>query len=324
MLDAKAPDAPLRLVVLAVVAIGVPRTAAAGCEKDTDCKGDRVCEKGLCRSPADSREAPPQQAPRVPASESRSPTVTSAPSEIDAQRQWFATVKGGETRGPLDGAALGAMARRGELTRDTLLWEKGVSKDWKRAPEWAELAGLFGDSAGALPSEPASASAPLPTANVTTVTVDQGFAQQGDFVASVETETGVRTCRWTWPSAENACTIRSVEVGRASFSLDVNGSEVVTQQLKLKGPSDKVSVRKVVPGIRVAGDWLFGGGLGLVLVGSINPLLCATSNWGCSSSGVFAALAVVGAVLAVIGLPMWIVGIVQTRYEAVVDSEERP
>ena len=39
------------LCAIALVALAVPRTASA-CDKDTDCKGDRVCEGGKCVSGA--------------------------------------------------------------------------------------------------------------------------------------------------------------------------------------------------------------------------------------------------------------------------------
>jgi hypothetical protein len=34
-----------------VIALMVARSAAADCTKDTDCKGDRICERGVCVSP---------------------------------------------------------------------------------------------------------------------------------------------------------------------------------------------------------------------------------------------------------------------------------
>jgi MORN repeat protein len=49
-----------QLFILAVLLAALsPRTprAIAGCQDDTQCKGDRVCEKGVCSSPA-SKETP--------------------------------------------------------------------------------------------------------------------------------------------------------------------------------------------------------------------------------------------------------------------------
>lgn len=52
----------LVLMVLALAALATPLTmlgtqsAASGCEKDTDCKGDRVCEDGSCRAPRGKRK----------------------------------------------------------------------------------------------------------------------------------------------------------------------------------------------------------------------------------------------------------------------------
>ena len=45
---------PARLLIAAAVCLltlALADTALAGCEKDTDCKGDRICEKGLCTDP---------------------------------------------------------------------------------------------------------------------------------------------------------------------------------------------------------------------------------------------------------------------------------
>lgn len=51
---------------------GVASPAHGGCEKDTDCKGDRICEKGECVSPAlgnsgSSRNADAENPPNQPA-----------------------------------------------------------------------------------------------------------------------------------------------------------------------------------------------------------------------------------------------------------------
>ena len=37
-----------------------PETTAdtSACKKDTDCKGDRICDNGTCRSPATNRRDP--------------------------------------------------------------------------------------------------------------------------------------------------------------------------------------------------------------------------------------------------------------------------
>jgi hypothetical protein len=39
------------LLAVVVVAIAMPLRAVAGCEVDTDCKGDRICENGVCTAP---------------------------------------------------------------------------------------------------------------------------------------------------------------------------------------------------------------------------------------------------------------------------------
>ncbi len=55
--------APLMGGILLVAILGVPLKAWAGCDKDTDCKGDRICSYGLCQDP---NPAPQQLAPAVP------------------------------------------------------------------------------------------------------------------------------------------------------------------------------------------------------------------------------------------------------------------
>lgn len=46
---------PGLLLAFAVVSILLPRSVQAGCDKDTDCKGDRVCDAGECRNPTNTR-----------------------------------------------------------------------------------------------------------------------------------------------------------------------------------------------------------------------------------------------------------------------------
>ena len=74
------------LIVVAVLTLG-SSAAQAGCEKDTDCKGDRICEAGACVSPAPA--APPASpATEVPAeAEAETAEATeseAAPAEAEA------------------------------------------------------------------------------------------------------------------------------------------------------------------------------------------------------------------------------------------------
>lgn len=48
----------LVLTVLVLLAMVWPSVALAGCEKDTDCKGDRICENEKCVSPAQAAPSP--------------------------------------------------------------------------------------------------------------------------------------------------------------------------------------------------------------------------------------------------------------------------
>lgn len=60
-----------------LVALSWPVTAAA-CRKDTDCKGDRVCENGQCMSPTASNQSPPS-AKRGPPPSKAGPGGRNAP-----------------------------------------------------------------------------------------------------------------------------------------------------------------------------------------------------------------------------------------------------
>lgn len=54
---------PLLLALLAMLSCS---TVFAQCTKDTECKGDRVCERGVCVAPATSPSAPrPTKAPKA-------------------------------------------------------------------------------------------------------------------------------------------------------------------------------------------------------------------------------------------------------------------
>ncbi len=61
-------------VVLSVIA--APGVALAQCTKDTDCKGDRVCERGKCVTPAERTETPPVPPPQQPTYEPPPPATT--------------------------------------------------------------------------------------------------------------------------------------------------------------------------------------------------------------------------------------------------------
>ena len=67
-------------VLLATSALAAP-AAYADCTKDTDCKGDRICERGACVSPSERSQPPPQPeyvAPPPPANPTP-PPVRPAP-----------------------------------------------------------------------------------------------------------------------------------------------------------------------------------------------------------------------------------------------------
>lgn len=53
----------ITVTALLGVVVGLSRTARADCTKDSDCKGDRVCESGKCVAPAPVALVPPPPAP---------------------------------------------------------------------------------------------------------------------------------------------------------------------------------------------------------------------------------------------------------------------
>ncbi len=63
------------------LAIGISRPAEAGCDKDTDCKGDRICEAGACVSPP---QTPAPAATPTPAPEAAPAEGEAAPAEGEA------------------------------------------------------------------------------------------------------------------------------------------------------------------------------------------------------------------------------------------------
>jgi hypothetical protein len=82
--------------ILFVAAITItwnsPASAAAGCQYDMQCKGDRICQQGQCTAPeGEDSEAPPSKAPP--------PTVKLSPAPSSAARA-CCTVAGRLRLGP--------------------------------------------------------------------------------------------------------------------------------------------------------------------------------------------------------------------------------
>jgi hypothetical protein len=69
-------------VLAAVGVLFVSQRAFAECTMDTDCKGDRICEQGVCVSPTNATPAP--AAPAAPAAPP--PVAVSAPAATAAPR----------------------------------------------------------------------------------------------------------------------------------------------------------------------------------------------------------------------------------------------
>jgi hypothetical protein len=106
----------MRLALVLLAFLLAPLAARAQCTKDTDCKGDRICEAGRCVSPAHSPAAatraqppapppiapppPPPPAPAAPAGPVapavRRPANASPPCASDADCSGFTTCRNGE------------------------------------------------------------------------------------------------------------------------------------------------------------------------------------------------------------------------------------
>jgi hypothetical protein len=72
------------IVTVALVVVGA-RTAAAQCGTDVDCKGDRVCDAGVCVSPSASVPAPapsPVPATAIPAPAAPAPPPRVSPTDV--------------------------------------------------------------------------------------------------------------------------------------------------------------------------------------------------------------------------------------------------
>jgi hypothetical protein len=81
----------LTVLTLCIAACSQSSTGdlGSGCQKDTDCKGDRVCDNGRCGPPSTTnaaRVAPPASSATITADPipSASPVTSSAPSHAHA------------------------------------------------------------------------------------------------------------------------------------------------------------------------------------------------------------------------------------------------
>jgi hypothetical protein len=71
-----------------------PAARTAGCTKDTDCKGDRICRRGSCEDPtptstepvAESAPAPRPAAASTPAPKPQAPAARPVPQRTDDER----------------------------------------------------------------------------------------------------------------------------------------------------------------------------------------------------------------------------------------------
>ena len=102
----------MRLAALLLLAIGSAHSSdatMAQCMKDTDCKGDRICEKGVCAAPTQQQSVLPAPIEAAPATQAQTPSNASAKALEDQLAC---------TKSPDPGAAIRAMVKNG-LLKDT-------------------------------------------------------------------------------------------------------------------------------------------------------------------------------------------------------------
>ena len=72
-------------MVLVFALCALPLAAHAGCDKDTDCKGDRICVNGQCVTPAAAPVIAPQPPPPPPR---RAPAAQPQPQDVPPPQQY--------------------------------------------------------------------------------------------------------------------------------------------------------------------------------------------------------------------------------------------
>ncbi len=72
-----------------------------------------------------------------------------SPPPLPGAGEWYAAIDGQQS-GPFDRAKLSDGARAGKLTRDTLVWKKGMTQ-WTKAGDVPEIADLLGEIPPPLP-----------------------------------------------------------------------------------------------------------------------------------------------------------------------------
>ena len=80
-------------IAVALLAFSTMGEAQAGCEKDTDCKGERICESGACvdppsAKPAEDAPADENAAAETPATEDAPAAEEAPPAETDPKDWW--------------------------------------------------------------------------------------------------------------------------------------------------------------------------------------------------------------------------------------------
>jgi hypothetical protein len=73
------------LFIAALIAAQFLGVAHAGCDKDTDCKGDRICEAGACVNPTTSAPPPAEAAESTPSAEEQPQADAEQTVEVPAE-----------------------------------------------------------------------------------------------------------------------------------------------------------------------------------------------------------------------------------------------
>jgi hypothetical protein len=122
-----------------LLAVGSSRSAMAGCEKDTDCKGDRICEADACVSPdaPAAVPAPPVAIPATP-SEVAAPATEGEAAAPATEGEVAAPATEGEAAAPATEGEAAAPATEGEAAAEDLAWWKRHVRD-AEAPRLQEI-----------------------------------------------------------------------------------------------------------------------------------------------------------------------------------------
>ena len=278
------------------------RPAWAGCAKDTDCKGDRICDGGRCVSPAAPGPAPAAPAPSAPPAPSVSPPPASgSPSPAAPPAPPLIST-------PPAGAPSAA--------------SPNAVAPVPMAPEAAPV------PYGARAPEPPSTSPPQPPP-----VVEQKPAAESEAVAVSSADGKAYVVSISSGNGEECATPCTLQAPPGSATLRVRGAKTYDQPVFVGHRDMRIKLRAACSGCFVAGSIALG--VGVVLDIAAVPYIADMPNCdpysgtdlaACKNDKdrftLFAALfGVTGAVLTVVGLVSLLSGARHGRTKAMVDGK---